>query len=285
MIDCCLTDLDKTRRNLQFETGFDEIFIPLYFILFASHLSMGIFHHLGRYYILMSKVFAKPEKHRIYYNQFIKEVENLGINSLGIVAIISTFMGAVITIQTAYNTQSPLLPSYLIGVAARDSILLEFSSTMVALILAGKVGSSIASELGTMRVSEQIDALDIMGVNSAGYLILPKILAAMFFNPILTVLSMTVGIFGGWLIGTWSDIITTEQYFIGIRYSFNAYYITYSIIKTIVFAFIITSIAGYYGYYVEGGSTEVGRSSTRAVVSASVVILLFNLILTQLLLS
>lgn len=240
---------------------------------------------MGEYFILISKVFARPEKHKIYYRQFLKEVENLGVSSIGIVAIISTFMGAVITIQTAYNTENPLLPTYLIGVAARDSILLEFSSTMVALILAGKVGSSIASELGTMRVSEQIDAMEMMGVNSAGYLILPKILAAMFFNPILALVSMFVGIFGGWLVGTWVGVVTTEQYLYGIRYGLNSYYITYGIIKTIVFAYIITSVSAYYGYNVEGGSVEVGKSSTKAVVYSCVVILMFNLILTQLLLS
>ncbi|MDP4207447.1 MAG: ABC transporter permease [Bacteroidota bacterium] len=248
-------------------------------------LPKGLFYHLGQYYMLMGKVFAKPEKHKLFYKQFVKEVSALGLSSLGIIAIISLFMGAVITIQTAYNTENPLLPPYLIGLAARDSILLEFSSTMIALILAGKVGSSIASELGTMRVTEQIDALEIMGVNSAGYLILPKITAAMAFNPFLCLVSMTVGIFGGWLVGTAVGVITTEQYIIGIQYAFEPYYITYSVIKTIVFAFIITSISAYYGYNVEGGSLEVGRSSTRAVVYSSVVILLFNLILTQLLLS
>lgn len=210
---------------------------------------------------------------------------SLGVNSLGIVAIISLFMGAVITIQTAYNTENPLLPSYLIGVAARDSILLEFSSTMVALILAGKIGSSIASEIGTMRVTEQIDALEIMGVNSAEHLILPKVIALMVFNPILTLLSMIVGIAGGWFIGTWVEVITTEQFIFGIRYAFNPYYITYSLIKAVVFAYIITSISSYFGYYVEGGSIEVGKSSTLAVVTSSIVILLFNLILTHILLS
>jgi len=245
----------------------------------------GLFYHLGEYFILMSKVFSKPEKHSIYYKQFIKEIASLGISSIGIVAIISAFMGAVITIQTAYNIENPLLPPYLIGVAARDSILLEFSSTMIALILAGKIGSSIASELGTMRVSEQIDALEIMGVNSASYLILPKIGAAMIFNPFLCLLSMSIGILGGWAVGTFVGVITTEQYILGIRYAFNTYYITYSVIKTVVFAFIITSISSYYGYNVSGGSIEVGRSSTKAVVYSSVVILMFNLILTQLLLS
>ena len=245
----------------------------------------GLFFHLGQYYILMGKVFAKPEKHKLYYRQFIKEVMSLGVSSLGIVAIISAFMGAIITIQTAYNIQNPLLPNYLIGVAARDSIILEFSSTIVGLILAGKVGSSIASELGTMRVSEQIDALEIMGVNSAGYLILPKILAAVFFNPFLTLMSMTVGIIGGWAVGSYVGVINTQQYIYGIQYGLTLYYISYSVTKAAVFAFIITSIAAYYGYNVEGGSTEVGRASTKAVVYSSVVILLFNLLLTQLILS
>lgn len=246
---------------------------------------MRFFYNLGRYFILMSRVFSKPEKHAILYKQTIREIENLGINSLGIVAIISFFMGAVITIQTAYNIENPLLPSYIIGVTSRDSILLEFSSTMVGLILAGKVGSSIASEIGTMRVTEQIDALEIMGVNSANHLILPKIIAACLFNPLLTLLSMIIGISGGWIAGTLTDVITTEQYIFGIRYAFNSYYITYSLIKTVAFAFVITSVSSYYGYYVEGGSVEVGKSSTMGVVYSSIFILLFNLILTQLLLS
>jgi len=246
---------------------------------------MGILYHMGRYFILMNKVFSKPQRHKMYYKQALRELENLGINSIGIVAIISLFMGAVITIQTAYNTENPLIPAYLIGVAARDSILLEFSSTMVALILAGKVGSSISSEIGMMRVTEQIDALEIMGVNSAGYLILPKILSAMIFNPLLTLISMMVGISGGWMVGVFTGVITTEQYLLGIRYGFIPYYITYGIIKAVVFAFIITSIAAYNGYYVEGGAIEVGKSSTRAVVYSSIVILFFNLILTQMLLS
>lgn len=246
---------------------------------------MGVLYHIGRYFMFMVKVFSRPEKHIMHYKQTLREFENLGINSIGIVAIISAFMGAVITIQTAYNTTSPLLPPYLIGVAARDSILLEFSSTMVALILAGKIGSSIASEVGMMRVTEQIDALEIMGVNSSSYLVLPKIVSAMIFSPVLTLISMFVGISGGWLASEFTGILTTEQYVLGIRYAFTPYYITYGIIKGVVFAYIITSISAYNGYYVEGGAVEVGRSSTRAVVFSSVVVLLFNLILTQLLLS
>ncbi len=246
---------------------------------------MTLFHHLGKYVLLLKKVFAKPEKARVYYKQTIREIETLGINSIGIIAMISVFMGAVITIQTAYNTENPLLPTYLIGLAARDSILLEFSSTIVALILAGKVGSNIASELGTMSVTEQIDALEIMGINSASYLILPKIIALMFFAPFLTLMSMIIGIFGGWAAGTSVGAVTTTYYIHGIQYEFIPYYVTYSLIKSVVFAFIITTVSSYHGYFTKGGALEVGRSSTKAVVHSSVVILLFNLILTQLLLS
>ncbi len=246
---------------------------------------MILLQHIGRYTLLIKRAFARPEKHRMYYIQAIREMEFLGIKSIGIVAIISFFMGAVITIQTAYNTENPLFPTYLIGLAARDSILLEFSSTIVALILAGKVGSSIASELGTMRVTEQIDALEIMGVNSAGYLILPKIVAMMIIAPFLSMMSMIIGIFGGWIAGVSVGVISTPDYIYGIRFAFIPYYITYSLIKSVVFAFIITSVASYHGYYTKGGALEVGRSSTFAVVHSSVVILLFNLILTQLLLS
>ncbi len=246
---------------------------------------MGLFYHIGRYFILLFRVFAKPEKFSIYYRETLKEVQKLGINSMGIVVIISVFMGAVITIQTAYNTENPLLPTYLIGLGTRDSMILEFSSTIVALILAGKIGSNIASEIGTMRVTEQIDALEIMGVNSASYLILPKILASVFFAPLLSILSMFVGITGGWLAGISVGVVTTENYVYGIQYAFIPFYITYSLIKIIVFAFLITTISAYHGYYATGGSLEVGRSSTKAVVHSSIFILLFNLILTQLLLS
>jgi phospholipid/cholesterol/gamma-HCH transport system permease protein len=233
----------------------------------------------------LKKVFTRPQKWSIFLQETVKEIDKLVLKSIGIVAIISAFMGAVITIQTAYNTENPFLPAYLVGLAARDSILLEFSSTIVALILAGKVGSNIASEIGTMRVSEQIDALEIMGVNSANYLVLPKITAAVLFNPFLCLLSMIVGIVGGWFVGAFTGAVTSQDYIDGIQSFFIPFYITYSLIKTVVFAFIITSIPAYYGYYVEGGSLEVGQASTKAVVFSSVMILLFNLILTQLLLS
>ena len=239
----------------------------------------------GRYFLLLKKVFSKPEKPVVYYNQTMRELVFLGLNSVGIITIISFFMGAVITLQTAYNTENPIYPTYLIGLGCRDSIILEFSSSVAALILAGKVGSSIASEIGTMRVTEQIDALESMGVNSASYLILPKLIATLLFNPFLTLISISVGIFGGWIAGTLSGVITSEDFIYGIQYAFIPYYITYSLIKTLFFAFIITSVSAFHGYFVEGGSLEVGQASTKAVVFSSVLILLFNVILTQLLLS
>lgn len=245
---------------------------------------MHYLHHIGKYFIFLSKVFAKPESFKMYYRQVIIEIGNLGVNSIGIVAIISIFIGAVITIQTAINITNPIFPKYVISLTVRDSILLEFSSSVVALILAGKVGSNIASEIGTMRVTEQIDALEIFGVNSASYLTLPKIVAAMLFNPFLTVLSMVIGIWGGWVAGVATGDITSDEYIYGIQYEFLPYYVVYGIIKTIVFAFIITSISAYNGYYVSGGSLEVGRASTHAVVYSSVAILFFNVVLTILLL-
>ena len=245
---------------------------------------MGLFYNIGKYFLLLVRVFSKPEKLKIYYRETIKEIDKLGLNSIGIVAIISVFMGAVITIQTAYNTDNPMYPKYLIGLTARDTLLLEFSSTIIALILAGKMGSNIASEIGSMRVTEQIDALEIMGVNSASYLILPKIIASVFFAPFLSLLSMIIGIFGGWIAGISTGVMTTQDYIYGIQYAFIPYYIVYAMIKISIFAFLITTISAYHGYYSYGGSLEVGKSSTKAVVHSSIFIL-FNLILTQLLLS
>jgi len=246
---------------------------------------MNLLRHIGRYTILIIRAFSRPEKRIIYYSRTIREMELLGIDSTGIVAIISFFIGAVITIQTAYNMEAQIYPDYLIGLISRDIILLEFSSTIVALILAGKVGSGIASEIGTMKVTEQIDALEIMGVNSASFLILPKIIALMIMAPFLTLLSMIIGIFGGWIAGVAVGVITTAAYVQGIQYAFIPYYIFYSLIKSVFYGFIITTISSYHGYYTEGGALEVGRSSTHAVVHSSVTILLFNLILTQLLLT
>ncbi|MCK5823080.1 MAG: ABC transporter permease [Bacteroidales bacterium] len=245
---------------------------------------MNFFSHMGRYSCLLKKVFSKPEKFTIYYRRTIREIDSLGINSIAIVAIISLFMGAVITIQTAYNTENPFLADYLIGLTARDTLLLEFSSTIVCLILAGKVGSNIASEIGTMRVTEQIDALDAMGVNSASFLILPKVVGFVIIIPFLVIISMFIGIVGGMFAGELTGTISVHDYIYGIQYAFIPFYITYSLIKSLVFAFIITSVSSYYGYYVSGGALEVGKASTHAVVNSSVLILLFDLLLTQFLL-
>tara|TARA_B100001142_G_C14345811_1_gene659896 strand:+ start:381 stop:1121 length:741 start_codon:yes stop_codon:yes gene_type:complete len=244
----------------------------------------NILKNIGHYFLLLGRVFSVPEKKKIFSNQIILEIEKIGLNSLGIVIIISLFVGAVVTIQTAYNLINPLLPKYLIGVAARDSLILEFSPTMICLILAGKVGSNIASEIGSMRVTEQIDALEIMGVNSANFLILPKIIAAMFFFPFLVIISMGIGMLGGWF-GVMSVDITTADFIYGLTYEFNPFYITYALTKTVVFAFIITSVSSFYGFYTKGGALEVGISSTKAVVYSSVVVLIFNFILTQLILA
>lgn len=239
----------------------------------------------GSYLLLMLKVFHKPDKWGVYKKQLIIEIYSLGIESLGITAIISVFMGAVVAIQTAYNIDSPLIPMKLIGFTVRQSVILEFSPTIVSLILAGKVGSRIASEIGTMRVTEQIDALDIMGINAPNYLIFPKVTAAILINPVLIILSMGFGIFGGYLVSAFTNLLTTQNYLDGIRDVFEGFSIVYALIKTVVFAFIITTVAGFEGYMVKGGAIEVGAASTRAVVWSSIMIILFNLILTQLLLS
>ena len=239
---------------------------------------------IGTYFLLMLRTFSRPEKFTIIYRQTMREVEKVGINSFSIVVIISIFVGAVITIQTNYNIENPMLPKYLIGLTVRDSLLLEFSSTMVALILAGKVGSSIASELGMMRVTEQIDALEVMGVNSASLLILPKIIASVLFFPILCLLSVIVGLFGGYLSCVLANVIPPSDYIYGIQYGFYPHYITYAMTKTAFYAVIITSISSHFGYHVKGGAIEVGKASTRAVVQSSILILLANLILTKTLL-
>lgn len=245
---------------------------------------MSFVENIGKYMLFLNRVFSKPEQNRIFFTQIGKEIYKLGVNSVGIVVIISVFMGAVISLQTAYNLENPLLPDYLIGYTTRESMILEFSSTIVGLILAGKVGSNIASEVGSMRVTEQIDALEIMGINSASYLIFPKIVAAVFINPFLYVLSVFVGITGGLLASYTAGTVSIADFLYGVQIDFIPYYVSYSLIKTLFFAFIITSIPSFYGYYVSGGALEVGRASTKAVVNSSILILLTNLILTQILL-
>jgi phospholipid/cholesterol/gamma-HCH transport system permease protein len=246
---------------------------------------MTLFFHIGRYFMLLFRVFSKPEKFSVYVRQIVYEMNSLGIGSLSIVSIISVFMGGVITIQAAFGFSSPWIPLYAVGFTTRESMLLEFCPTIVSLILAGKVGSNIASEIGAMRVTEQIDALEIMGVNSAGYLILPKIVAAMLINPFLIAISMFLGLVGGYLMGISSGACTSYEYIFGIQAFFEPWKLYYSFTKVVVFAFIITSVASYFGYFTNGGALEVGKSSTRAVVITSILILIFNLILTQLFLA
>lgn len=245
---------------------------------------MKIFYNTGRYALLLLRTFRKPQKGKMFYKQIIREIDSIGLGSLGIVSIISIFMGAVITLQTASNIDSALIPAYTVGFTARQSMILEFSTTIIALILAGKVGSNIASEIGTMRTSEQIDALEIMGINSANYLVLPKVMAAMFIFPFLTILSMVIGIFGGYLVAFISGVVSTTDYIYGVQFDFRGFDVIYALIKCVVFAFIITSVSSYHGYYASGGSLEVGEASTRAVVYSSVVVLIFNYIITQALL-
>jgi phospholipid/cholesterol/gamma-HCH transport system permease protein len=241
-------------------------------------------HDFGEYVLLMFRTITIPERWSVFFKQTLKEVFKLGVDSLWIVIFISIFIGAVITIQVSLKIASPLIPDFTVGYIGREIVILEFSSTIMCLILAGKVGSNIASELGTMRVTEQIDALEIMGVNSANFLILPKIVAFVCFIPVLAIFSMFFGIMGGYLIAWSSDVITAAKYEYGIQYWFKAYFITYTIIKSMVFAFIISSIASFFGYNVRGGALQVGKASTNSVVMSSVFILTLDLIITHLML-
>lgn len=241
-------------------------------------------YETGRYLLFLKQVFTRPVKWRLLLKQFMTETEKLVLNSIPLIALISIFIGAVLVIQTSNNMTSPFLPKMYIGYMARESLVLEFCSTMVCLILAGKIGSNVSSELGTMRITEQIDAMDMMGINSASFLILPKILSTTILNPLLTLMSFIVGLLGGYLIVALTGMIKVSDYLTGIQFAFNGYYITYSLVKTAVFSFIISSISAYYGYRADGGSLGVGRNATKAIVTASALILITNLILTRIML-
>ena len=243
---------------------------------------IGLFEHIGRYFQLLGRAFSRPEKLGIYYRRVWFEIEALGFNSISLTAIISAFIGAVVALQMAITLESPFIPQFMIGYATREVMVLEFSSTVVALILAGKIGSNIASEIGTMRITEQIDALEIMGVNSASYLILPKVIATVFFFPFLAIFSMLVGIAGGYVIAVATGIMNVSEYIDGLMYCFYTDEITYALTKMAFFAFFITTISAYCGYYAKGNSLEVGKASTKAVVVSSIVIMICNLVLTQL---
>ena len=231
--------------------------------------------------MLMGRTFARPERFRMFMKQYLKEMSSLGVDSIGIVLLISFFIGAVICIQIKLNIQSPWMPRFVTGYVTREIMLLEFSSSIMCLILSGKVGSNIASEIGTMRVTQQIDALDIMGVNSASYLILPKIVGMITIMPFLVIFSTAAGIIGAYATSYLGNVISAEDLTIGLQHNFNPWFMHMSIIKSLFFAFIITSVSSYYGYTVEGGSVEVGRSSTNAVVTSSVLILFSDVFLTQ----
>ena len=239
---------------------------------------------LGKYILMMIQVFRKPAKWWVFWGQLMNEFQKIGVESLGIVAIISIFMGAVLTMQVAFNIDNPLISPIVIGFTVRQSVILEFAPTVISLILAGKVGSRIASEIGTMRVTEQIDALQTMGVNSANYLILPKLVAAVLFNPVLIVMSMFLGLIGGLVASLLLQLVTFTDYVNGLQAWYDPWSVSYALIKTVIFAFIIVTVSGFNGYIIKGGALEVGNASTKAVVQSSILIILFNLLLTNILL-
>ncbi|MFS4417705.1 MlaE family ABC transporter permease [Maribacter sp. 2307ULW6-5] len=244
---------------------------------------MNYFSSIGSYAIMVKEVFKKPTKWRIMKSLILKEIDELIFNSLGIIVFISFFIGAVVTIQTALNLTNPIIPKYLIGFTTRQSLILEFSPTFISIIMAGKVGSYITSSIGTMKVTEQIDALEVMGVNSLNYLVFPKIIAMLFY-PFAIAISMYVGIFGGWVAGVFGGFLTSANFIEGLQLDFIPYHVTYAFIKTLLFAFIIATIPSYHGFYMKGGALEVGKASTTAFVWTSVAIIILNYVLTQLLL-
>lgn len=246
----------------------------------------AIFRYLttiGHYVQLMGRTFSRPERMRMFGKQYVKELSQLGIDSIGIVLLISFFIGAVICIQIKLNIQSPWMPRFVTGYTTREIMLLEFSSSIMCLILAGKVGSNIASELGSMRVTQQIDALEIMGVNSANFLILPKIAGLVTMIPCLVVFSTAAGILGAYATSFFGGIINLDDLTFGLQHSFNQWFVWGSIIKSLFFAFIIASVSSFFGYSVDGGSIEVGKASTDSVVCSSVLILFADIFLTHLL--
>jgi len=245
---------------------------------------MTIFSNIGRYLLMIKGMVSKPENGKMYWKEFIHQCSETGIGSLGIVVIISTFMGAVSTVQTAYQLVSPFIPLSVIAQVVRDTVILEFAPTLVCIVLAGVVGSKIASELGNMRVSEQIDELEIMGINTKAYLVMPKILAAIIVVPMLVVIAGVLGIWGGRMAGVMSGILSASTYDQGLLESFMPFNVVFALIKAYTFAFIISSISAYFGYYVKGGALEIGRASTKAVVISCVLILFADYILAALLL-
>jgi len=245
---------------------------------------MVILSEIGKYILMIKGMFTRPENWKMYWKEFMHQCSEIGVGSLGIVAIISFFIGAVSAIQTAYQLTSPFIPLSTISQIVRDTVILEFAPTLVSIVLAGVVGSKIAGELGNMRVSEQIDALEIMGINTKAYLVLPKILAAIVVIPMLIVIAMILGIWGGRIAGSMSGILSGDVFDKGLREGFNAYNVFFSLIKSYTFAYLISSIPAYYGYNVKGGALEIGRASTKAVVVSCIMILIADYVLSALLL-
>jgi phospholipid/cholesterol/gamma-HCH transport system permease protein len=245
---------------------------------------MGIFSEIGKYFLMIKGMFSKPENWKMYWKEFMHQCSEIGVGALGIVAIISFFIGAVSTVQTAYQLVSPLIPLSTISQIVRDTVILEFAPTLVSIVLAGVIGSKIAGELGNMRVSEQIDALEIMGINTRAYLVLPKILAAIVVIPMLIVIAMILGIWGGRVAGTAANILSGDTFDKGLREGFNGYNVFFSLVKAYTFAYIISSIPAYFGYNVKGGALEIGRASTKAVVVSCILILIADYVLSALLL-
>lgn len=240
---------------------------------------MNFFNHFGKYILMIKGMFTQPENRRMYWKELMHQCSEIGIGSLGIVAIISVFMGAVSAVQTAYQLVSPIIPKSTIAQIVRDTVILEFAPTLVCIVLAGVVGSKIASELGNMRVSEQIDALEIMGINTKSYLIAPKIMAALIVIPLLVILSMGLGIWGGRVAGAASGILSADTFDRGLLENFMPFNVQFALYKAYTFAFIISSIPAYFGYYVKGGALEIGRSSTKSVVISCIMILFADYIL------
>lgn len=237
----------------------------------------------GRYFIFIGKLFTRRETFKVYWDRFLDECISIGLNSVYIIGIVAFFIGAVVCVQTRANLVSPFVPIYIVSNIVRDMTLLELSSTFMCVVLAGKVGSNIAGELGTMKITEQIDALEVMGINSASYLVLPKLLAAMFTFPLLAILSAFLGILGGYVAGTLTGIITPEDYIYGIRYSFIPFNVSIAIIKAFVFGFLISTISAFQGYYTRGGALEVGQASTTAVTNSCIAVLVADYLLAELL--
>lgn len=239
---------------------------------------------IGKYFIFLKSLFINRESFGTYFRLVMEEAVNIGIGSLFLVALVSTFMGAVTTVQTAFNMVSPLIPDYVISQVVREMTVLELAPTILAVIYAGKVGSSMAGGLGTMRITEQIDALEVMGINSVSYLVLPKVIASILMYPMLVIVGGVCALTGGYLVGTIGNIITPHDYVYGLRFSYNEFTITFALIKSVVFAFLVSSISSYQGYYTQGGALEVGVSSTKAVTNSVIAVLLADYFLAQLLL-